>query len=111
MIVVARAAACNGPVDRVLGMLAMGMDRLDDAERHLTNAVEIATRMGDRPGIALSGLALAELLLERDRDDDRERALELLATVLGTAREMGARWIADRALADGSRRRASPGST
>jgi class 3 adenylate cyclase len=99
-IVIARAAACNGPVDRVLGMLAMGMHRLDDAERHLTNAVEIATRMKDRPGIALSGLALAELRLERDRDDDRELAIELLATVLGAAREMGARWIADRALAD-----------
>ena len=36
--------------------------------------VEIATRMGDRPGMALCGLALAELLLERDRDDDRELA-------------------------------------
>ncbi len=30
------------------------MGRLDDAERHLANAVEIATRMNDRPGMALS---------------------------------------------------------
>ncbi len=100
VIVVARAAACNGPVDRVLGMLAWTMGRLDDAERHLGNAVEIATRMDDRPGMALCGLALAELLLERDRDNDRELAVELLSTVLGTAREMGARWVADQALAD-----------
>jgi class 3 adenylate cyclase len=98
VIVVARAAACNGPIDRVLGLLAQTMGRLDDAERHLGNAVEIATRMGDRPGMALCGLALAEVLLERDRDDDRVRALERLSTVLGTSREMGARWIADRAL-------------
>jgi eukaryotic-like serine/threonine-protein kinase len=99
-IVLARAVACNGPVDRVLGLLAEAMGRPDDAERHLGDAVEIATRMGDRPGMALSGLALAELLLERGRDDDRDHALELLAAVLGTAREMGARWIADRALGD-----------
>jgi eukaryotic-like serine/threonine-protein kinase len=100
VIVVARAAACNGPVDRVLGMLARTMGRLEDAERHLGNAVETATRMDDRPGMALCGLGLAELLLERDRENDRELALELLSTVLGTAREMGARWIADQALAD-----------
>jgi eukaryotic-like serine/threonine-protein kinase len=100
VIVVARAAACNGPIDRVLGLLARTMGRLDDAERHLGNAVEIATRMNDRPGMALCGLALAEVLLERDRDNDRELALELLSTVLGTAREMSARWIADQALSD-----------
>jgi len=100
VIVVARAAGCNGPVDRVLGALAKTLGRLDDAERHLANAVEISSRMGDRPGIALSGLGLAELLLERDRSNDRERALDLLSDVLGTAREMGARWIVDRALRD-----------
>src|SRR5512139_1078856 len=33
-----------------------------------------------------------------DREDDREVALKLLAEVLGTAREMGARWIVERAL-------------
>jgi class 3 adenylate cyclase len=100
VIVVARAVGCNGPVDRVLGLLALTMDRTDDAERHLGNAVEIATRMGDRPGMALCGLALAELLLARDESNDRELAQEMLSTVLGTAREMGARWIVDRALRD-----------
>jgi eukaryotic-like serine/threonine-protein kinase len=100
VIVVARAAAVNGPVDRVLGLLAQTMGRLDDAERHLASAVEISRRMNDKPGVALSALAQAELLLERDREGDREQALELLAMVLGKAREMGARWIADRALGD-----------
>jgi class 3 adenylate cyclase len=100
VIVVARAVGCNGPIDRVLGLLAQLLGRTEDAERHLGNAVEIATRMGDRPGMALSGLALAELLLERDESNDRELAQEMLSTVLGTAREMGARWIVDRALRD-----------
>jgi class 3 adenylate cyclase len=98
VVVVGRGTLCAGPVDRVLGMLAQTMGRTDDAERHLGNAVEIATRMGDRPDVALCGLALAELMLERDESNDRERALELLGEVLGAAREMGARWIVDRAL-------------
>ncbi|HKH22129.1 MAG TPA: protein kinase [Solirubrobacterales bacterium] len=98
VVVVARAAACNGPADRVLGALARTIGRIDDAERHFGNAVEISTEMGDRPGMALGGLALAELLLERDHAGDRELALQLLTDVLGTARQMGARWIVDRAL-------------
>ena len=100
IIVVARAAGCNGPIDRVLGLLAITMGRMEDAERHLGNAVEIATRMGDRPGMALCGLALAEMLLARDQSNDRGLAQEMLSTVLSTAREMEARWIVDRALRD-----------
>ena len=100
VIVVARAVGCNGPLDRVLGLLAQVLGRMKDAERHLGNALEIATRMGDRPGMALCALALAELLLARDEAGDRERALEMLSDVLATAREMGARWIVDRALRD-----------
>jgi class 3 adenylate cyclase len=100
IIVVARAVGCNGPIDRVLGLLAQTMGRLDDAERHLGNAVEISTGMGDKPGMALCGLALAEVLLARDDARDKDLAFELLTDVLGTAREMGARWIVDRALRD-----------
>ena len=100
VVVLGRGTLCGGPVDRVLGMLDRTMGRLDDAERHLGNAVEIATRMGDRPSMALSGLELAEVLLERDQADDRELALGQLGDVLGTARRMGARWIVDRALRD-----------
>jgi class 3 adenylate cyclase len=40
------------------------------------------------------------MLLSRDESNDRELAVEMLSTVLGTAREMGARWIVDRALRD-----------
>src|SRR5829696_5760313 len=87
VIVVARAAGCNGPVDRVLGLLAQTIGRMEDGERHHQNAVEIATRMGDRPGMALCGLALAEMLLTRDEDNDRGLAVEMLTTVLNTARE------------------------
>src|SRR5262249_59060574 len=51
VIVIARAAGCNGPVDRVLGLLARTLGRPELAERHLRTPAEIATRMGDRPGM------------------------------------------------------------
>jgi eukaryotic-like serine/threonine-protein kinase len=98
VVVVGRATLCAGPIDRILGLLAHTTGRMDEGERHLERAIEIATRMGDRPDIALSGLALAELLLDRDASGDRERALELLSDTLGAAREMDARWIVDRGL-------------
>ncbi len=54
VIVVARAAGFNGPVDRVLGLLAQTCGRLDQAVEHLESAIDLATRMGDRPGVAIS---------------------------------------------------------
>jgi class 3 adenylate cyclase len=98
VIVIARAAASGGPVARILGLLAGAAGRSDDAERHLRAGVEISTRMGDRPWQATGRVELAEVLLERGRDSDREQALELLAEALSAAREMEARGIADRAL-------------
>jgi len=99
VIVVARAAATNGPVDRILGLLAQARGRRDDAERHLRRAIEICKRVGDRPWLAISTVDLAEVLLGRDGRGDRERALELLDEALSPAREMGARYVVDRALA------------
>ncbi len=65
----------------------------------MESAIELATRMGDRPGMAISRTDLAEILLARDGRGDRERALELVGEAIGPAREMGARWIVERALA------------
>ena len=99
VIVVARAAGCNGPVDRVLGLLAGTIGRHDAAIGHLESSIETSKRIGDRPGRALASVDLAEVLLARDRRGDRERALGLLGEGLSAAREMGARWIVERALA------------
>ena len=97
MIVVARAAASNGPVDRVLGLLAPPAGARG-RPGHLERAVEIATRMGDRPGLAERAWTWPRCCWRADQRGDRERALELLGEALSSAREMGARWIADRAL-------------
>ena len=98
VIVVARAAAVNGPVDRVLGMLARTLGRHDDAVRHYEAALAICTRMGDRPGLALTPVDMAEALLDRDGPGDRDRALDALSDAIPLARQMGARWVVDRAL-------------
>ena len=109
-IVLARAAACKGPVDRVLGLLAQAMGRPDDAERHLDDAVEIATRMGDRPGWR-SVAWLSPSCCSSADGTTIATAPWSCSPPCSDAREMGVRWIADRALGTGSRRRASPAST
>jgi class 3 adenylate cyclase len=99
VIVAARAAASNGPVARTLGLLSGALGRFDDAERHLSRAIDASKRMGDRPFAAIAQGDLAKYLLRRDAPGDRERALDLLGASIETAREIGARGIGEPALA------------
>jgi class 3 adenylate cyclase len=98
ILVIGRAASSNGPVSRVLGLLAWAQRRLEQAEAHLESAVESSRRMGDRPFTALGRAELARVLLARGGGERRSRALELLSQSLSAAREMGARGVADLAL-------------
>jgi class 3 adenylate cyclase len=97
-VITGRAAACNGPVARILGTLATVSGRIDDAERHLSDALTMSEAMGDRPMIARVRVQLARLLLARGADGDRERALELLATGLAEAQEIGMVGLTEEAL-------------
>ncbi len=98
-VISGRAAACNGPVARVLGTLAVITGRTDEAERHLSDGLAMAEAMGDRPMIARIRVQLARLLLERGAEGDRERALELLARGLAEAQEIGMVGLTEEALA------------
>ncbi len=89
IVVAGRAAVAQGPVARVLGVIARAIGRLDDAERHFTEALLASERMGDRPFGALARHQLAGLLLAREATGDRERALELLGAALDGAQEIG----------------------
>jgi hypothetical protein len=64
-------------------------NRLVDAERHYEAGIELNERMGARPWAAHTRHDLAKLLLARDRPGDGERAEDLLADALATARELG----------------------
>jgi class 3 adenylate cyclase len=99
VVVAGRAAASNGPVSLYLGSLAVTMSRIADAIRHFEDAVQLATRMGDRPFLAQARHGLAEALLARGAAGDRERALDLLGRVLQTTQELGMRSLTEDALA------------
>jgi eukaryotic-like serine/threonine-protein kinase len=99
VVVAGRAATCAGPVSLYLGGLALTMSRIGDAVRHLEAAIELATRMGDRPFLGMSRLAMARALLAREASGDRERASELLSQALQTGQELGMRTLTEDALA------------
>jgi class 3 adenylate cyclase len=88
-VIAGRGAASYGPVARILGLLAATDGRLDQAERHFTEALALTEGMGDRPFTARARFELAQMLLARDAEGDRERALELLAATLDSAQEIG----------------------
>jgi class 3 adenylate cyclase len=98
-VIAGRAAACYGPVARILGMLAVTDGRADDAERHFTESLAMSQRMGDRPFAGLARLGLARILLDRGSEGDRQRALDLLATALDSAQEIGMVRLVNDALA------------
>ena len=98
-VIAGRAAASYGPVARVLALLAATEGRLDDAERHFADALALSDRMGDRPFAARTRYELARMLLDRGRGGDRERGLELLATALDSAQEIGMVRLVQEALA------------
>jgi class 3 adenylate cyclase len=92
-------AACNGPAARPLALLAWTLSRWDDAERHFDEALAMNVRIGARPHEARTQLDYAEMLLERSRSGDRDKALALANRALDTARELGMKVVMEKALA------------
>ena len=86
---IGHAEGSIGAVDRYLGLLAASLDRLDDAARHLEDAVQINERMGARPWTAHSRFDLATVLVRRDAPGDRPRAADLISLALAAARDLG----------------------
>jgi class 3 adenylate cyclase len=92
------AAACNGPVSRWLGLLAWTLGRWEDATRHFDDALAMTDRMRARPLGARTQVDYAEMLLQRDEPEDRERAVDLLNQAMTTARALGMKVLLERAL-------------
>jgi hypothetical protein len=89
----------RGSTARYLGLLAVSLDRSDDAIRHHEAALAMNERMGARPWLALTQEDLARRLLGRGGAGDAERARELLDAAVTTYRELGMGPHAARALA------------
>jgi eukaryotic-like serine/threonine-protein kinase len=81
--------ACTGSVARPLGILAGSTGRWSDAERHFEQALNRHAAMGARPWAARTAFDWAEMLIDRGRRRDRERAVRLLERAIGSARGLG----------------------
>jgi tetratricopeptide (TPR) repeat protein len=86
---VGHAEGSVGVVDRYLGLLAMTLGRIEEAEQHLSAAVQLNEDMGARPWAAHSRADLAHVLRLRGAPDDELRARELDGEALKTARQIG----------------------
>jgi tetratricopeptide (TPR) repeat protein len=84
-VVLGPALGSFGAASRYLGVLAAAAGRLDDAERHLTDALELNLRMGARGWLACTQADLAAVLLRRGASGDAERAADLRDSAMKTA--------------------------
>jgi DNA-binding SARP family transcriptional activator/tetratricopeptide (TPR) repeat protein len=81
--------ACYGAVDRYLAMLATTMGRHDEAQAHFEAALQLEEGVGSRPLLARTRYWYARLLIERGGPGDRDRAGELLTSVVSETEALG----------------------
>src|SRR5262245_6804212 len=89
VVVASGDGPCMGPVSRFLGLLAAAMARWSEAQQHFQDAVITSERMGSRPWVAVVQRDYARMLIDRAEPADRDRAGDLLAAALETARDLG----------------------
>ncbi|HEX6419151.1 MAG TPA: AAA family ATPase [Acidimicrobiales bacterium] len=82
-------AAFLGAVDHHLGTLDAAVGRTDEAVHHLEAALDRHRVIGARPWVALSAAWLANVLADRDRRGDADRASALHGEAAGLAAELG----------------------
>ena len=85
--------------DRLLGSLALTMDRPDQAVAHFEEGIGFCRKCGYRPEMAWSLCALADALLQRRAAGDAVAAERALAEAMDVAQELGMRPVVERALA------------
>jgi len=101
VVVRAPAAACVGPADHYLGLLAETIGDLALAEVHHDAALRLARSMGSPPFVAAAEMELARTVRRRRPTAEKERVAGLLRNALVGARAMGLRRLAERATAPG----------
>ncbi len=84
--------------DRLLGLLAHTMLELDQAAAHFEDALGFCRKAGYRPELAWTCCDYADMLLERDGEGDRAKAMTLLDESLSISSELGMRPLMERVL-------------
>jgi hypothetical protein len=87
--VVYQNVAVQGSAEGFLGLLAMTLGRLDDAEAHFTRATRVNESLRAPCLVAFAQFDHARCLVRRDRPGDRERARRLCDAVAPVAEERG----------------------
>lgn len=90
---------CYGAVDRYLGLLAMTLDRPDEATDYFESALAMHERMEAWPFAARTRHDLARALAARGESGDPERAQSLWNDALGAALEIGMPALAEEVVA------------
>ena len=85
----APSAACLGPADQYLGLLAGVMGDLALAEVHLEASLRLARRMASAPFVAAAEVELARTLRRRGREGEGERVAVLLRNAEESALRLG----------------------
>ena len=92
--------------DRLLGRLAIALERPADAAAHFEDGIEFCRKAGYGPELAWTCVDYAELLLDRNADlssvsagEWREKAIELQDEALAITRELGMGPLTERILA------------
>jgi class 3 adenylate cyclase len=94
--IVAGGTIVSGSMDRALGMLAMTLERHEDADGHFATAAEIEERLGAALLLARTNADWARALIARGRPQDLERAQHMLEQAEDSAHAEGiARSIAE----------------
>ncbi len=84
--------------DRLLGLLAQTMGNLDESQAHFEDALAFCRKAGCRPELAWSLCDYADMLLERNSEGDRQKAMQLLDESLAISTELGMRPLMERVL-------------
>ena len=84
-------------VDRVLGLLAHTIGKLDDAAAHFEDALAFCRRAGFRPELAWTCHDYSDSLLRRNGPADQNKAMSLLDETLAITTELGMRPLLKRA--------------
>jgi DNA-binding CsgD family transcriptional regulator len=86
---VASAAGYRGTVTRTLGIIAGALGDHNAADRHLSEAEAMESRIGAPGDLAIAQLAHARALATRGGPGDRARAVTLAEQCIHTARRLG----------------------
>ena len=85
-------------IDRLLGLLSQTITELDLAAQHFEDALTFCRKAGYRPELAWTCCDYADMLLERDAEGDRDRAVAYLEESLAISSDLGMRPLMERVL-------------